>query len=67
MTKANFKIWIKAAGVRAVRTMAQTFIASLGSTAVLSKVDWKVVISAAVLAGMLSIATSLSGLPEIKE
>lgn len=67
MTKANFKIWIKAAGIRAIRTMAQTFIASLGSTAVLSNVDWKVVISAAILAGMLSIATSLSGLPEIEK
>jgi hypothetical protein len=67
MTKANFKIWLKAAGVRAVRTMAQTFLASLGSTAVLSTIDWRVVTSAAILAGLLSVVTSLSGLPEIKE
>jgi hypothetical protein len=67
MTKANFKIWLKAASVRAVRTMAQTFLASLGSTAILSTVDWKVLVSAAVMAGLLSVLTSLSGLPEIKE
>jgi hypothetical protein len=66
MTKANFKIWLKAAGIRAIRTMAQTFLASLGSSAVLSNVDWKVVISASLFAGILSIVTSLSGLPEIK-
>ncbi len=66
MTKANFKIWLKAAGIRAIRTMAQTFLASLGSSAVLSNVDWKVVISSSLFAGILSIVTSLSGLPEIK-
>lgn len=58
--------WFKAAGVRAVKTMAQTFIATVGSAAVLSAVDWKVVLSAAVLAGILSVATSVAGLPEIK-
>lgn len=59
--------WIKAAGVRAVKTMAQTFIATIGSAAVLSAVDWKIVVSATVLAGILSVATSLAGLPEVEE
>lgn len=58
--------WAKAAGVRAVKTMAQTFIATVGSAMVLSAVDWKVVISASVLAGVISVATSVAGLPEVK-
>jgi len=61
------KKWIKAAAVRAVKTMAQTFIATIGSAAVLAAVDWKVVVSATVLAGILSVATSVSGLPEVEE
>ena len=61
------KKWIKAAGVRAVKTMAQTFIATIGSAAVLAAVDWKVVVSATVLAGLLSVATSVAGLPEVEE
>lgn len=61
------KKWIKAAGVRAVKTMAQTFIATIGSAAVLAAVDWKVVVSATVLAGILSVATSVVGLPEVEE
>jgi len=61
------KKWIKAAGVRAVKTMAQTFIATIGSAAVLAAVDWKVVASATVLAGILSVATSVAGLPEVEE
>ena len=61
------KLWFKAAGVRAVKTMAQSFIATVGSAAVLSAVDWKVVASATVLAGVLSVATSLAGLPECEE
>lgn len=59
--------WLKAAGVRAVKTMAQTFIATIGSAAVLAAVDWKVVVSATVLAGILSVATSIAGLPEVPE
>lgn len=58
--------WLKAAGVRAVKTMAQTFIATIGSAAVLAAVDWKVVVSATVLAGILSVATSIAGLPEVE-
>lgn len=61
------KKWIKAAGIRAVKTMAQTFIATIGSAAVLAAVDWKVVVSATVLAGILSVATSVAGLPEVEE
>lgn len=61
------KKWIKAAGVRAVKTMAQTFIATIGSAAVLAAVDWKVVVSATVLAGILSVATSVAGLTEVEE
>lgn len=61
------KKWLKAAGVRAVKTVAQTFVATVGTAAVMSAVDWKMVISASVLAGVLSIATSVAGLPEIKE
>lgn len=61
------KKWLKAAGVRAVKTMAQTFIATIGSAAVLAAVDWKVVASATVLAGILSLATSVAGLPEVED
>ena len=60
------KKWLKAAGVRAVKTMAQTFIATIGSAAVLAAVDWKVVVSATILAGILSVATSVAGLPEVE-
>ena len=59
------KNWLKAAGIRAVKTVAQTAIATIGTSAVLSNVDWKVVISASVLAGLLSILTSIAGLPEV--
>lgn len=58
--------WAKAAGVRAVKTMAQTFIATTGSAMVLSAVDWKTVVSASILAGVISVVTSLTGLPEVK-
>ena len=67
MSSDKTKKWIKAAGVRAVKTMAQTFIATIGSAAVLAAVDWKVVVSATVLAGILSVSTSVAGLPEVEE
>jgi len=63
----NTKRWIKAAGVRAVKTMAQTAVATIGAAAGLSAVDWPVVASAAVLAGVLSLLTSVAGLPEVSE
>ena len=61
------KEWFKKAGVRAVKTVAQTFIATIGTASVMGAVDWKLVASASVLAGILSIATSVAGLPECKE
>lgn len=63
----KFKKWLKAASVRAVKTMAQTAVATIGSAAVISAVDWKVTVSATVLAGVLSLLTSVAGLPEVKE
>lgn len=59
--------WWKAAGVRAIKTVAQTAVATIGSSAVLSAVDWKVVASASVLAGLLSLLTSVAGLPEVDD
>ena len=63
----DWKKWAKAAGVRAVKTVAQTFIATVGSASIISAVDWKVVVSASILSGILSLATSVAGLPEVKE
>ena len=60
------KKWWKAAAVRAVKTMAQTAVATIGASAVLTAVDWPVVASASVLAGVLSLLTSLAGLPEVE-
>ena len=67
MKKEKILKWLKAAGVRAIKTVAQTAIAAIGSAAIFSAVDWKVVISASLLAGLLSILTSVAGLPEVKE
>lgn len=61
------KEWFKAAVVRAVKTMAQTFVALVGTTLVMSEVNWAVVLSASALAGILSLATSVAGLPEVKQ
>lgn len=58
--------WLKAAGIRAIRTVAQTAIASIGTSAVMSEVNWMIVASASVLAGILSMLTSLAGLPEVE-
>lgn len=63
----NWKKWIKCAGVRALKTVAQTAIATIGTTALITQVDWAVVISASALAGVLSLLTSLAGLPEVTE
>ena len=57
--------WAKAAGVRAVKTVAQTFVATIGTAAVLQDVNWVMVLSASVLSGVISLATSVAGLPEV--
>lgn len=59
--------WCKAAGVRAVKTVAQTAVATIGTAAVMASVDWKMVASASVLAGIVSVLTSVAGIPEVKE
>jgi hypothetical protein len=62
-----WKTWIKAAGIRAIKTVAQTAVATIGTTAVMAEVNWMMVASASALAGILSLLTSLAGLPECKE
>lgn len=62
----NTKEWTRKALVRAIKTVAQTFIATVGTATYLGAVDWKLVVSASVLAGILSIATSIAGIPEVK-
>lgn len=62
-----FKRWFKAAGIRAVKTIAQTAIATIGTSAALHAVDWVLVASASALAGVLSILTSIAGLPEVDD
>lgn len=65
--KTNFKTWLKAAGIRALKTLAQTAVATIGTCAVLSEVDWVMVASASALAAVLSLLTSIGGLPEVQE
>ena len=60
------RTWIKAAGIRALKTVCQTAIATIGTSALMSQVDWKMVVSASALAGILSVLTSLAGLPEVE-
>ena len=64
--KDYFLKWLKAAGVRALKTVAETAVATIGTTAVISQVDWKLVVSASLLSGILSLLISIKGLPEIK-
>lgn len=61
----SFKAWLRAAGIRAIKTLAQTALASIGTAAVLGEVNWIAVGSAAIMAALLSMLTSLAGLPEL--
>ena len=65
--KYSFREWIRAAGVRAVKTIAQTAVATIGTSAVMAEVNWPMVGSAAILAGVLSLLTSVAGLPELED
>ena len=65
--KNNARSWAKAAAIRAVKTMAQTALAMIGTSAAMAQVDWKLVASASALAGILSVLTSLAGLPEVED
>lgn len=67
MKTTTFLDWIKAAGMRALKTVAQTAIATIGVSAVMSEVNWIMVGSASLLAGIISLLTSIAGLPELKE
>ena len=67
MSKTNIKRWLKAAGVRAVKTVAQTAIATIGTSAAMGDVNWALVGSASLLAGILSLLTSVAGLPEVPD
>lgn len=63
--RKNFKLWIKCAGIRAIKTVAQTAIATIGTSAVMGEVNWLMVGSASLLSGILSLLTSIAGIPEV--
>lgn len=67
MKKLKSKAWWKAAGVRAVKTMAQAAVATIGASTMITETNWAMVASATVMAGVLSLLTSVSGLPEVEE
>lgn len=67
MNNSYIERWTKAAAVRALKTMAQTAVATVGTSTIIATVDWKVVASASVVAGVLSLLTSVAGLPEVEE
>lgn len=67
MKKYDFKKWCKAAGVRAIKTMAQTAVGLIGTSVVIADVSWAVLVSATLLAGVTSVLTSIAGLPEVEE
>ncbi|MBP3411643.1 MAG: hypothetical protein J6K89_00100 [Oscillospiraceae bacterium] len=63
----NWKLWLKAAGIRALKTFAQTMVGVIGASALISEVNWQTVLSSGALAALLSLLTSVAGLPEVKE
>ena len=63
----HFQKWLKAAAIRALKTVAQAAIATIGTTAIITEIDWRIVISSALVAGLLSILTSIAGLPEVDD
>lgn len=65
--KAGFRNWFRAAGIRAIKTVAQTAIATIGTAAAMGDVNWSLVVSTSVLAGLLSLLTSVAGLPELEK
>lgn len=67
MNKENFRKWLKAAAIRAVKTVFQTVAATLSTAAVISEIDWKLTLTASLTAGLLSLITSVAGLPELKQ
>ena len=67
MKKIFTKQWFKAAGIRSLKTVCQTAVATIGTSPMLSSVDWRVVLSASLLAGVLSVLNSFAGLPEVTE
>lgn len=64
--KEKFIKWAKAAGIRAIKTVAETAVATIGTSAIISEVDWKLVVSASLLSGLISLLISIKGLPELK-
>ena len=66
-TNVNTVEWMKKAGIRAVKTMAQTAVALIGTSAMVESTDWKMIVSGAVMAGIVSILTSIAGIPEVPE
>lgn len=67
MNNLTDKKWWKAAGTRAIKTMAQSAVAAIGASAMITEINWAVVVSATLIAGLLSVLTSLAGLPEVEE
>lgn len=67
MKNSYIRQWVKAAGIRAVKTVAQTAVATIGTSAAIGQVNWSMVLSTAILAGVVSLLTSVAGLPECKD
>lgn len=66
MSKDNLKEWARCAAIRAIKTVAQTAVATIGTATALGEVDWKLIVSASILSGVVSLLTSTAGLPEVE-